>query len=58
MAKLDIMTVHGACKAWKMEEAAVRALLRKGRVAGAVKHGRDWAIPVGAKKPADLRRKS
>ena len=57
MAKLEIMTVTGACKAWKMNPPAVRKLLRERRVPGAVKHGRDWAIPVTAKRPVDMRRK-
>jgi hypothetical protein len=33
----------------------IQFLCSKGRIKGATKFGRDWAIPVDAKKPGDKR---
>ncbi len=40
---------------WDISERRIRGLCQEGRIEGAVKIGRNWAIPVDAHKPVDAR---
>ncbi len=42
---------------WNLNERRVRLLCEEGRIAGAIKIGRNWSIPEDAVKPVDLRLK-
>lgn len=52
------MTVKEAAILWNITERRVSTLCKQGRIAGAKKNGRSWAIPAGTEKPADNRIKS
>ena len=52
---MDYMNSVDAGRYWHISERRVRVLCREGRIEGAVKHGRNWSIPVQAAKPADAR---
>ncbi len=43
-----------ACR-WDLKPRTVQIMCADGRIDGAVKFGRDWAIPIDAKKPNDGR---
>ena len=43
---------------WGISERTVNYLCKNERIPGAVKHGKSWQIPDGAKRPADQRVKS
>ncbi|MDR0989876.1 MAG: Fic family protein [Propionibacteriaceae bacterium] len=48
-------TTREAAQAWGVSERRVQKLLSEGRVSGAVRQGRRWAIPAGAERPSDQR---
>ena len=52
---MDYISVQEACKRWRISNSRVRVLCREGRIEGAVKIGRNWAIPSHATKPIDGR---
>lgn len=52
---LDYITAEIAAKKWGISKRRVQVLCLEGRVEGAVKHGRVWAIPINAIKPEALR---
>ena len=54
----DMMSVKEAAVRWSIPESLVTRYCRAGRVAGAVKNGRAWQIPVGTQKPKDIRKTS
>lgn len=49
------MSITEASKKWQISDRRIRILCAEGRVAGAVKIGRNWSIPYEAVKPADAR---
>ena len=49
------MTIKQAAEKWDVTPRRIQFLCSKGRIKGATKFGRDWAIPVDAKKPEDKR---
>ena len=49
------MTIKQAAEKWDVTTRRIQFLCSKGRIEGAMKFGRDWAIPVDAKKPDDKR---
>ena len=51
-----LTTVEMSAK-WNITSRRIGVLCAEGRVAGAVKKGKTWLIPIGAKKPLDARRK-
>jgi predicted DNA-binding protein (UPF0251 family) len=53
---MDKMTAKDAAKKWGVSIRQVQALLKRGRVEGAVLLGRDYIIPIDAKKPEDGRK--
>ncbi len=54
----NFITLTEAAEKWDLSARRVRTLCSEGRINGASKLGRNWAIPVDAKKPADNRIKS
>lgn len=54
----DTMTVKEAAVLWNISNRRISELCRQGRVDGAKKNGRSWAIPIDAQKPADDRIKT
>lgn len=53
---MDVMTAAQAAEKWGVSLRWVQILLKDGRIAGAVRLGRDWLIPADAEKPGDPRR--
>lgn len=51
------LTVQKTAELWGIAVRQVQNLCSTGRICGAVRFGREWAIPEDAKKPADGRRK-
>ncbi len=49
------MTIKQAAEKWDVTPRRIQFLCSKGRIKGATKFGRDWAISVDAKKPGDKR---
>ena len=52
------MTIKQAAEKWDITTRRIQFLCSNGRIEGATKFGRDWAIPADAEKPADARIKS
>lgn len=48
-------TVKEIAKKWNVKPRTVQIMCADGKITGAVKFGRDWAIPVDAKRPSDGR---
>lgn len=49
------MTIKEAAEVWGVTPRRIQVLCSDGRIEGAMKFGRDWAIPKDAEKPADKR---
>ena len=54
---MDYMTVRQAAEKWNLSPRSVQQLCTQGRLPGAGKFGKTWAIPAEADKPEDQRRK-
>ena len=54
----EYMTIKQAAQKWGIGERRINTLCQEGRIEGAVKFGKSWAIPADAKKPIDLRIKT
>ncbi len=52
------MTIKDAAEKWCITSRRIQVLCSEGRIEGAVKFGRDWAIPIDALKPEDKRVKT
>ena len=52
------MTIQEAAKKWCISERRIQTLCVDGRLKGAIKFGRQWAIPSELEKPMDARIKS
>lgn len=48
-------TIKETAEEWNISTRRLQVLCSEGRIEGAAKLGREWAIPVEAKKPADAR---
>ena len=48
------MTIKQAAKKWDVTPRRIQKLCTDGRIEGATKFGRDWAIPADAAKPVIL----
>lgn len=55
---MDFMTIQEAAKKWNLSERRVQAICVEGKIPGAIKFGRSWAIPKDTDKPKDARIKS
>ena len=54
----EYISIQEAVKKWGISERRIQVLCSEGRVQGAFRLGRAWAIPADAAKPADARIKS
>ncbi len=48
-------TIKETAELWGITPRRLQVLCADGRIEGAAKLGREWAIPVDAEKPADAR---
>ena len=55
---MDFMTVNQASELWGICNRRIVTLCNDGRIEGAMKFGKSWAIPKDAVKPVDQRIKS
>lgn len=55
---MEYMTIQEAAALWDISPRRIQTLCTEGRLDGAMKFGRQWAIPVAAEKPDDARIKS
>lgn len=53
---MDFLTTNEMSEIWKVSPRRISLLCSQGRVEGAVKKGKTWLIPSGAKKPEDPRK--
>lgn len=53
---MDFMTAKQAAEKWGLSLRWVQQLLQWGRIEGATRFGRDYMIPITAKKPEDNRK--
>jgi len=56
--EMDWMTPQEAAEIWGITERRIQSLCSLGAITGAIKKGRMWLIPKGAKKPVDGRTKA
>lgn len=52
------MTIQDAANKWGISSRRIQVLCSEGRLPGAIKFGRQWAIPTDVEKPNDARIKS
>lgn len=55
---MENMTIQQASVKWGISERRIQVLCSSGRIEGAKKWGRQWAIPADAPKPEDARIKT
>ncbi len=55
---MEYMTIQEAADIWDITPRRIQKLCVEGRLSGAVKFGRQWAIPCTTEKPDDARIKS
>lgn len=55
---MEYITIQEAAERWGITERRVQVLCSSGRLDGAIKFGRQWAIPSDLEKPDDARIKS
>ena len=55
---MEYMTIQKAAELWGLSERRIQVLCSSGRLDGATKFGRQWAIPTNTEKPEDARIKS
>jgi len=55
---MDYVTPKDKAKEWGLTQRRVEVLCDKGRIPGAYRLGRVWAIPKDAEKPIDGRTKA
>ena len=49
------MSIKEAAEKWNVSTRRVQVLCSEGRITGAARLGRTWAIPANAEKPVDKR---
>ncbi len=55
---MEYMTIQDAADKWEISSRRIQVLCVEGRIPGAQKFGRQWAIPADTSKPQDARIKS
>ena len=55
---MNYLTIKEAAKKWGLSVRRIQEMCSAGKIEGAVKFGREWAIPKEAEKPADARIRS
>lgn len=48
-------TVKDMAEKWNLKPRTVQIMCAQGKIEGVAKFGRDWAIPIDAKRPKDNR---
>lgn len=51
----EFLTIKEIAERWDLTPRRVQKMCADGRILGAKKFGRDWAIPARAEKPKDAR---
>ena len=54
----EYMTIKEAAEKWDISIRRINTLCNDGRIPGCIKFGVNWAIPVDAEKPVDMRIKT
>jgi hypothetical protein len=52
---IDYITIKEAADHWGISPRRIQILCNENRIDGAIKFGRDWAIPSTSQKPKDMR---
>ena len=52
---MEYLKIEEIAALWEVGVRRVQLLCKEGKIAGAVRFGRDWMIPKDAKKPTDGR---
>ena len=55
---MNYITIQETAEKWGLKERRVQVMCQQGKIIGAKRFGRVWAIPVDAERPADGRVKS
>ena len=55
---MEYMTIKDAAEKWGITQRRIQVLCAEGRIEGAVRFGKAWAIPTDTEKPSDARVKS
>lgn len=55
---MDYLTIKDASEKWNLSVRRIQEMCCDGKIEGAEKFGREWAIPKDAKKPVDARVKT
>lgn len=55
---MEYITIQEAAEKWGITSRRIQVLCAEGRIKGAIKFGRQWAIPSSSDKPDDARIKS
>ena len=55
---MEYMTIKQASEKWSVSARRIQVLCAEGRLDGAVRFGRQWAIPIDEEKPTDARIKT
>lgn len=50
-------TVQEIAEEWHVNERTIQIMCSNGKIKGAKKFGRSWAIPINAQRPVDGREK-
>ena len=48
-------TVRDMAEKWKLKPRTIQIMCAQGKINGVAKFGRNWAIPIDAKRPKDNR---
>ena len=51
----EYITIKEISTKWNLSPRRIQRMCAEGRIAGAKKFGRDWAIPADTEKPIDAR---
>ena len=54
----DYLSITEMAESWGIHPRTVQLMCREGKIEGAVKFGKSWAIPQGVERPKDMRVKS
>lgn len=55
---MEILTIKEVAEKWNVTPRRIQKMCADGRILGARKFGRDWAIPIDTEKPVDARVKT
>ena len=55
---MEYITISQTAEKWQISDRRIQVLCSTGRIPGAFRLGRTWAIPADAQKPEDARVRS